>query len=265
MTRRRVVIAGLGDSGLLTAINLAKHSRRLDIVGISAKPELVSGQELGMRLSRPQEWARDYRVGFDRYRRLGGVRTVHGQLTGLSLEAGSVSVRLPDGTQVAEPFDSLVISTGVTNGFWRQPKLQSSAEVDADLRTVHEQLEAASSVAVVGGGTAAVSSAFNIATRWPGKRVALTSRTTAHLSITTRGRGATCAAGSSLPGSVFITGIERSSRTALPSTRSPATPWSSVRVSRPPKRTRCCGRSVASNPTPTGSLGNCSTTRVSSP
>ena len=45
MSRKRVVIAGLGDSGVLTAIKLARHA---DVVGISAKPALVSGQELGL-------------------------------------------------------------------------------------------------------------------------------------------------------------------------------------------------------------------------
>jgi apoptosis-inducing factor 2 len=167
------LIAGLGDSGLLTAINLAKHADRLEIVGISAKPGLVSGQELGLRLSRPQQWALDYRVGFDRYRRLRDVRTVHGQLTGLDLEGKSVAVRLADGTEIVEPYDILVISTGVTNGFWRQPHLQSSAEVDADLQAAHDRLNAASRIVVVGGGAAAVNSSFNLATRWPDKRVDL--------------------------------------------------------------------------------------------
>ena len=173
MTRRKIVIAGLGDSGLLTAISLAKQAKRLEIVGISTKPELVSGQELGMRISRPQQWARDYRVSFDRYRRLADVRTVHGQLTGLDLAGSNVCVKLADGTETAEPYDILVISTGVTNGFWRQPHLQSSAEVSTELQTAHEKLAAAARIAVVGGGTAAVSSAFNIATRWPDKSVEL--------------------------------------------------------------------------------------------
>jgi hypothetical protein len=59
----RVVVAGLGDSGLLTAIHLARHA---DVVGISAKPALVSGQELGTRLTRPDDWARDYFIPFER-------------------------------------------------------------------------------------------------------------------------------------------------------------------------------------------------------
>src|SRR5215467_9590206 len=75
VTSRKVVIAGLGDSGVLTAIRLARHC---DVVGISAKPALVSGQELGWRLSRPEEWARANWIPFDRFRALDRVRTVHG-------------------------------------------------------------------------------------------------------------------------------------------------------------------------------------------
>jgi NADH dehydrogenase FAD-containing subunit len=170
MSRKRVVVAGLGDSGLLTAIHLARHT---DVVGISAKPGLVSGQELGMRLTRPDYWAKDYRIGFDRYRRLDRARTVHGTLTGLDLAKRSVTVLGTDGSTHAEGYDVLVISTGVTNGFWRQPTLQSADEVDADLRAAHERLASAGSVIVVGGGAAAMSSAANVAKTWPEKQVDL--------------------------------------------------------------------------------------------
>jgi apoptosis-inducing factor 2 len=170
VTRQRVVVAGLGDSGLLTAIKL---TRRMDVVGISAKPELVSGQELGMRLTRPDYWAKDYRVAFDRYRRLDRARIVHGTLTGLDLSGRAVVVQLDDGSTRQEPYDVLVISTGVTNGFWRQPTLQSTEEVSADLRSAHERLESARSVIVVGGGAAAVGSAANLASTWPDKQIDL--------------------------------------------------------------------------------------------
>jgi NADH dehydrogenase FAD-containing subunit len=170
VTRKRVVVAGLGDSGLLTAIRLTRHT---DVVGISAKPELVSGQELGMRLTRPDYWAKDYRVAFDRYRRLDRARVVHGTLTGLHLAERVVTVQGADGTTQQEPYDVLIISTGVTNGFWRQPTLQTADEVSADLRTAHETLASAGSVIVVGGGAAAVGSAANLASTWPEKRVGL--------------------------------------------------------------------------------------------
>lgn len=164
MSRPRVVVAGLGDSGLLTAIRLARSA---DVVGISAKPALVSGQELGVRLARPADWARDYLVPFDRYRALDTVRTVHAELTGVDLAGRTVHARRPDGSPVAEPYDALVISTGVSNGFWRQPGLQSAAEVRAEIIAAHERLAAAASVMVIGGGAAAVSAAANIAAHWP--------------------------------------------------------------------------------------------------
>jgi NADH dehydrogenase FAD-containing subunit len=174
VSRARVVIAGLGDTGLLTARHLSGHlSRHLDVVGISTKPALVSGQELGMRLARPEEWAREYLVGFDRYRRLDGVRTVHGTLTELSLADRVVGVRLPDGSTRAQPYDVLVIATGVTNGLWRRPHLQTHEQVELALRIPHDQLAAAGSINVIGGGAAAVSAAANLALAWPDARVAL--------------------------------------------------------------------------------------------
>ena len=170
MTRPRVVVAGLGDSGVLTAIRLARFA---DVVGIAANPGLVSGQELGARLARPAEWARDYLVPFDRYRALDPVRTVQARLTGVDLGAREVHAERPDGTTVSEPYDALVISTGVSNGFWRRPRLQSAAEVASAVRADHERLARAASVMVIGGGAAAVSVAANVAARWPGKRVDL--------------------------------------------------------------------------------------------
>lgn len=170
MTKRRVVVAGLGDTGLLTAIHLSRHA---DVVGISAKPGLLSGQELGLRLTRPAEWVRDYWIAFDRYRKLDRVRTVHGTLTGLDLAARTVAVRRPDGTATVEPYDVLVISTGTRNGFWRQPALETTEQIEAGLRESHERLAAADSVMVIGGGAAAVSTALNTATAWPEKQVDL--------------------------------------------------------------------------------------------
>lgn len=170
MSGRRVVIAGMGDVGVLTAIRLAGHA---EVIGISAKPGLVSGQELGWRLARPEHWARHNWIPFGRFRGLDKVRTVHGTLTALDLAARAVSVTLPDGSTTDVAYDALVIATGVTNGFWRQPTLQTADQIGADLRGPHEKLAAAKSVIVVGGGAAAVSSAAQIATAWPDKRVEL--------------------------------------------------------------------------------------------
>jgi NADH dehydrogenase FAD-containing subunit len=164
------VIAGLGDTGLLTAIRLSRHA---DVVGISSKPGLVSGQELGLRLARPDEWMRDHWISFDRFRRLDGIRVVHGSVVGLDLDARRVHVRTAGGVEMAEPFDVLVISTGTTNGFWRRPGLEVGEEVDAGIRESHERVAKAASVIVVGGGAAAVSAAYNVAATWPDKQVDL--------------------------------------------------------------------------------------------
>ena len=170
MSRNRVVVAGLGDVGILTAIRLSRHA---DVVGISVKPGLVSGQELGVRLSRPRDWARDYWIPFDRFRRLDRVRIIQATLTGLDVAAQTVSGRTDNGATFAEGYDALVICTGVSNGFWRRPTMQSPAEIGAELRAAHDRLAAAASVIVVGGGAAAVSSAANMAATWPDKRIDL--------------------------------------------------------------------------------------------
>ncbi len=170
MTRPRVVIAGLGETGVLTAVRLAK---RYDVVGISTKPALVSGQELGLRLTRPDWWARDYHHSFAALRGLDRARVLHGTLTGADLASKTVSVAMADGTIVDEPYDVLVISTGVSNGFWRRPGLESAEEVAATIDGTHRQLARARSIAVIGGGAAAVGTAWNAARVWPDKRVDL--------------------------------------------------------------------------------------------
>src|SRR5689334_16029471 len=170
MNRKRVIVAGLGDAGVLAAIRLSRHA---DVVGISAKPALVSGQELGVRLSRPEQWARDYWIPFDRFHGLDDVTTIQAALTGVDLSARKVFAGDGSGSQVSEAYDALVISTGVSNGFWRRPNLQSGREIGADLQNAHQRLAAAESVIVVGGGAAAVSSAANLARTWPTTRVDL--------------------------------------------------------------------------------------------
>ena len=172
-SKPRVVVAGLGDSGLLAAVHLARSSAVGDVVGVSSQQSLVSGQELGTRLARPDEWARDYWISLDRFRGLDRVRQVHASLTGLDVAARTVAFTGADGTARTEPYDVLVISTGVTNGFWRRPDLRSPDEVGRELAAAHDQLGRAGSIAVIGGGAAAVSSALNLAQVWPDTQVRL--------------------------------------------------------------------------------------------
>lgn len=160
--RPRVVVAGMGDTGVLVATRLA---RSCDVVAISTRPALVSGQELGNRLTDPERWRRSYLIAYRRFRRLDRVRTVHGRITSVDLDGGEVHVDRADGGPVVEHYDLLVIATGASNGFWRHDRVEDLAAIDAELGAVTAQLDAAATVAVIGGGATGVSVADNLARR----------------------------------------------------------------------------------------------------
>ncbi len=166
----RVVVVGLGDTGVLVAANLPKG---LDVTAVGTRPALVSGQELGNRVADPAGWRRNYLVPLRRFRRLDRVRVLHGKVTGVDLPAQTVDIDDADGGATTVPYDVLVIATGVTNGFWRDDRVEGLADVEAGLDRVADQVGAASTVAVVGGGATGVSAAFNLARRHPDKEVDL--------------------------------------------------------------------------------------------
>lgn len=161
-SRPRVVVAGLGDVGVLVATRLA---RTCEVVGVSTRPALVSGQELGTRLTDLDRWRRSYLVPYRRFRKLDAVRTLHGRIGAANLDARKVTVELADGAVVEEPYDVLVVATGASNGFWRHDRVEDLAAVEADLGQAADQLRSAASVAVVGGGATGVSVASNLARR----------------------------------------------------------------------------------------------------
>lgn len=160
----------MGDAGVLVAIGLAK---RFDVVGISTRPALVSGQELGNRLADPERWRRNFLVPFERFERLDRVRQVHGRILEVDPDGRRVHVERAAGGEVWLAYDVLVIATGVSNGFWRHDRVEDLDAIDAGLRSVDEQLGAARTIAIVGGGPTGVSSAANLARRHPGKDVHL--------------------------------------------------------------------------------------------
>ena len=162
-----MVVAGLGDTGVLVATRLA---RSCDVVGISTRPALVSGQELGARLTDPARWRRTYFVPYSRLRRLDRIRLVLGRISAVDLEGRRVHIEQADGTTSTEPYDVLVIATGASNGFWRHDRIEDLVQIDAELGAVSAQLDAASCVAVVGGGATGVSRGRQPgAARWRGR------------------------------------------------------------------------------------------------
>ncbi|MEH6549905.1 MAG: FAD-dependent oxidoreductase [Pseudomonadales bacterium] len=168
--RPRLVIAGFGDTGLLVAIHLSSH---FDIVGISSKPCLVSGQELGLRLTRPEQWKRDFLVKFTRYKKLARVRTLHGLIKHINSSESTVTVELANGEQIQEDYDVLLIAAGVSNGFWRNNTLQSLAQIEHGIESHVQKLQQTDSLAVIGGGATGVSAAVNFARQYPDKKIDL--------------------------------------------------------------------------------------------
>lgn len=155
-----MVVAGLGDTGILVATRL---SASCDVVAVSTRPALVSGQELGTRLVDPDRWQRTYLIPFGRFRRLDRVRTVHGRMTSVDLATSTATVALATGGTETITYDAVVIATGVTNGFWRHDRVQDLASVGAEVAAAGAELDRATTVAVVGGGATGVSVADNLA------------------------------------------------------------------------------------------------------
>ncbi len=168
--RPRIAIAGLGDTGLLVALDLHPE---FEVVAIAPKPALVSGQELGGRLADPDAWRRRYLTAYSRYRRLDGMRIVHGLIDAVDLEARRLAIRGIDGREEALDYDVLVVASGVRNGFWRDAALEDREAVERRIDADAERLARAATIAVVGGGASAASAASNLKERHPGAAVHL--------------------------------------------------------------------------------------------
>lgn len=166
----RILIAGVGDTGLLVALDL--HPT-FEVVGIAPRPALVSGQELGSRLADPDAWRRHYRTDYARYRGLDGMRIVHGLIRSVDLAARRAVVRRIDGRDEALDYDVLVIASGVRNGFWRDALLEDLESVDRRIDDDAATLAQARTIAVVGGGASAVSAASNLKEAHPKTEVHL--------------------------------------------------------------------------------------------
>jgi NADH dehydrogenase FAD-containing subunit len=168
--RPRVLVVGMGDTGVLVAVHLG---RRAEVTGVAARPALVSGQEVGTRLADPQRWRRSYFVALSRFRRLDRVRLLHGEVRRIDLDRRHAEVALAVGGTTVVGWDALVIATGVCNGFWRRHRVEGLDAVERSLAEVSAEIAAAGSIAVVGGGATGVSAAANLSRRHPAKAVHL--------------------------------------------------------------------------------------------
>lgn len=165
--RPRVVVIGLGDAGLATAVHLVSRcGDGVEVVGVSPQPCHYSAQEVGGRLSQPALWKTVYLLPFECYKMLDRVRIIQALVQRVDTAERTVTLQLPDGSERAEQYDALLISSGCTNGFWRRPaKIQSRADIEATLNAEQALVAAARVIAVVGGGPSGVSAAYNLAQR----------------------------------------------------------------------------------------------------
>ena len=165
-----VVILGMGDTGVLVAARLSRH---FNVVGVSTKPNLLSGQELGKRLTDLSWWQTNYNTPLKQFKALEAVSIVHGKAECVDVAANAVTILRVDGETKSISYDYLVIASGTSNGFWRTDRVQSSREMSIELSNQAERIQAASSVTVVGGGPSGVSVALNIKRTGPSKQVTL--------------------------------------------------------------------------------------------
>ncbi|MBM3594315.1 MAG: pyridine nucleotide-disulfide oxidoreductase [Alphaproteobacteria bacterium] len=166
--RPLLVIVGMGETGVLTAANLPDTC---DVLGITTKPCLISGQEVGTRLVAPHDWAKYYVTEFRQLRRLDRTAIVEAKVTGLDPAARVLTLHMRDGSSRTQHYDVLVIATGISNGFWRDDRFAERGEIEAEDRDRTEQLATAKDFAVIGGGPTAASIAANLAAAWPEKPV----------------------------------------------------------------------------------------------
>ena len=159
-TKPVVVVAGLGDTGALIATRL---SRTCHVIGVSTRPALMSGQELGNRLTQPDDWRKTYLVPYRRFRKLDPAEVVHGRIASVDFDAKTVTIESGDGGKRAQRYDYFVIATGASNGFWRNDRIEDLATVETDLVAVNAEIGAASTIAVIGGGATGISVADNLA------------------------------------------------------------------------------------------------------
>lgn len=170
MDKPHVVIIGLGDTGILTAMQLAKYVK---VTAIGTKSSFISGQELGLRLVEPEVWRQHYAFEFKQFRQLQAVNIIHGKATRIDYQLKQVHFDQSSGSTATITYDALVIASGVSNGFWRDDQLLDRPAIKAQFSQFRHYIVASDTIHVIGGGPSAVSAAFNIKRQYHNKTVKL--------------------------------------------------------------------------------------------
>jgi len=172
MMKKRIVVIGLGDAGLLTAMRLPAS---YEVIAISAKQSFVSGQEVGNRIAQLDAWKELNHRNFDRFQKMDHVRIIHGLVKSIDLQEQTVMIESTNEAEqeIQQQYDALLIATGTTNGFWRNDKVETNQQIDENLSSQAQKFQSAETIAIVGGGPTAVSAASNLKLAYPEKAVHL--------------------------------------------------------------------------------------------
>ncbi|MEM6898501.1 MAG: pyridine nucleotide-disulfide oxidoreductase, partial [Pseudomonadota bacterium] len=142
-TRKRVVVIGLGDTGVLVATGLSKQ---LHVTAITPRPFYLNSQNLGARLAWPEFWEKVAKIALGRFERLDPVRIVHGLATQVELKRKNITVVQADGSETVLTYDALVIASGADNGFWRQTRVETWQEELQRRQNERVPIESASTI-----------------------------------------------------------------------------------------------------------------------
>ena len=88
-----VLIIGMGDTGVLVAAHLKRNCR---VIAVTTRPVLLSGQELGKRLTDLPYWKKSYLTPLDAFRKLDDVECIHGKVIAVNTDEQVVSVECSD-------------------------------------------------------------------------------------------------------------------------------------------------------------------------
>lgn len=169
----KVLALGLGETALIAVAHLPRRQLDIDIVAVTPRSCVISGQELGGRLTQPELWKRHYLNDFRDYLRLRDVEIHQAVVSNLDLDNKVATLHAANGTIIEETYDIVLVASGVTNGFWRATGFNDKADYEAAIAVDHKKMMTAHNVAVIGGGGAGVSSAYNVAVNNPDATVHL--------------------------------------------------------------------------------------------
>lgn len=165
VSKQKIVVAGLGDTGILTvkAILRSRKCADFEVVAITPKPCFVSGQELGTRITDPELWKESVNGirDFAEFKALRDARLniIQGLIVSLDATRKVVTVRKAQFQQECRvvhgegdvdigtemdieeiKYDAFLIATGVTNGWWRNTTIERREEVEKGIYQVHQQV-----------------------------------------------------------------------------------------------------------------------------